>query len=69
MIKIKEEQIEYLRQFIEDIDNLIEEDDLEKLLDEINLTIIDNFDEEDESTDISTEIQKIWDYVYYENNN
>lgn len=68
MIVIEKEQIEILRHYIDNLDDLIQQDDVELLLDAVNDVIVDNILENNDEPDAEgIKIQKIWDAIYYQN--
>lgn len=68
MIIITERQKEYLKSYIENIDDLIEKDDIQLLLDTIDDEIVDNIlDNNDEPDEKGIELQKIYDQIYNQN--
>ena len=68
MIIITERQKEYLKSYIENIDDLIEKDDIQLLLDTIDDEIVDNIlGNNDEPDEKGIELQKIYDQIYNQN--
>jgi hypothetical protein len=68
MIIITERQKEYLKSYIENIDDLIEKDDIQLLLDTIDDEIVDNIlGNNDEPDEEGIELQKIYDQIYNQN--
>ena len=65
---IKNEQIEKLKPYIENIDELIQNDDVQEVLDAIDDVIIDNIlANNDEPDEEGIELQKIYDQIYNQN--
>lgn len=68
MIYISEEQKEYLKDFVNDIDKLIKKDNLQDFLDAIDDEIINNIlRNNDEPDAIGIKLQKIYDQIYNQN--
>ena len=68
MIVITKDQIETLKPYIENLEEIILQDDVELLLDAINDVILDNIlAHDDEPDEEGIMIQKIWDAVFYQN--
>lgn len=68
MIIIEKEQIEILRPYIDNLDDLIQQDDVELLLDAVNDVILDNILENNDEPDAEgIKLQKIWDAIFYQN--
>lgn len=68
MIIITERQKEYLKSYIENLDDLIEKDDIQLLLDTIDDEIVDNIlGNNDEPDEKGIELQKIYDQIYNQN--
>lgn len=68
MIIVTERQKEYLKSYIENIDDLIEKDDIQLLLDTIDDEIVDNIlGNNDEPDEEGIELQKIYDQIYNQN--
>lgn len=66
---IKVEQIEVLKQYIENIEDLIAGDDVQELLDAIDDIIVDNIlgNNNDEPNEEGIKLQKIYDQIYNQN--
>ena len=67
MINITSEQIDILKQEIPNIDELIQQNDINTLLFAIDEKIVSSFDENDESTEKSIILQKVYDQIYSNN--
>ena len=65
---VKTEQIEVLKPYIENIEELVESDDVQAVLDAIDDVIVDNIlANNDEPDDEGIKIQKIYDEIFNEN--
>ena len=65
---IKNEQIEMLKRYIENIEDLIAGDDVQEVLDAIDDVIVDNIlDNNDEPDEEGIELQKIYDQIFDQN--
>ena len=65
---VKNEQIEALKPYIENIEDLIAEDDVQALLDAIDDVIVDNIlGNNDEPDDEGIKLQRIYDQIYNQN--
>ena len=65
---VKAEQIEVLKPYIEDIEELIETDDVQVVLDAIDDVIVDNIlANNDEPDDDGIKLQKIYDEIFNDN--
>lgn len=65
---VKDEQIKILKIYIENIEELIEEDDVQAVLDSIDDIIVDNILKNDEEPDAEgIKLQKIYDEIYDQN--
>lgn len=65
---VKAEQIEVLKPYIEDIEDLVESDDVQAVLDAIDDVIVDNIlANNDEPDDEGIKLQKIYDEIFIEN--
>lgn len=65
---IKNEQIEELKPYIENIDELIQNDDVQELLDAIDDVIVDNIlGNNDEPDEEGIRLQRIYDQIYNQN--
>lgn len=68
MIKVTEEQRQVLKKYIEDIDTLIGEDNVQILLDAIDDEIVSNIlENDDEPSEDGIKLQKIYDQIYNQN--
>ncbi len=67
MINIKKEQIEYLRKYIDNLDDLINCDDEDELLLAIDDEFLNHLDEFDEPTRIGLKLERIRDQIYNQN--
>ena len=68
MIKITQEQIEYLKPLIPELDDFINQDSDEALLSEIDWLIIDEYDEEQiQLSDKGIKLQLIYDAIFNAN--
>lgn len=64
---VKAEQIEVLKPYIENIEELVESDDVQAVLDAIDDVIVDNIlANNDEPDDEGIKLQKIYDEIAYE---
>ena len=64
----KDEQIKILKIYIENIEELIEEDDVQAVLDSIDDIIVDNILKNGEEPDAEgIKLQKIYDEIYDQN--
>ena len=65
---IKPEQIKELKPYIENIDELIQDGDVQDLLDAIDDVIVDNIlGNNDEPDEEGIRLQKIYDQIYVQN--
>ena len=65
---VKTEQIEVLKPYIENIEDLVESDDVQAVLDAIDDVIVDNIlANNDEPDDEGIKLQKIYDEIFNEN--
>lgn len=65
---VKKEQIEILKSYILNIDELILNDNVQKLLDAIDDVIVDNIlRNNDEPDKEGIKLQKIYDEIFYQN--
>lgn len=65
---IKNEQIEELKPYIKNIDELIQKDDVQELLDVIDDIIVDNIlGNDDEPDEEGIKLQKIYDQINNQN--
>lgn len=65
---IKTEQIEELKPYIENIDELVRKDDVQDLLDAIDDVIVDDIlGNDDEPTEEGIKLQKIYDEILNQN--
>lgn len=65
---VKAEQIEVLKPYIENIEDLVESDDVQVVLDAIDDVIVDNIlANNDEPDDEGIKLQKIYDEIFNEN--
>jgi hypothetical protein len=65
---VKAEQIEVLKPYIENIEELVELDDVQAVLDAIDDVIVDNIlANNDEPDDEGIKLQKIYDEIFNEN--
>lgn len=65
---VKAEQIEVLKPYIENIEELVESDDVQAVLDAIDDVIVDNIlVNNDEPDDEGIKLQKIYDEIFNEN--
>lgn len=65
---VKTEQIEFLKPYIENIEDLIKGDDVQALLDEIDDVIVDNIlSNNDEPDEEGIRIQKVYDEIFNQN--
>lgn len=68
MINITQEQIEYLKPLIPELDDFINQDSDEALLSEIDWLIIDEYDEEQiQLSDQGIKLQLIYDAIFNAN--
>ena len=67
-MKVTEEQRQVLKKYIEDIDTLIGEDNVQILLDAIDDEIVSNIlENDDEPSEDGIKLQKIYDQIYNQN--
>lgn len=65
---VKAEQMEVLKPYIENIEELVESDDVQAVLDAIDDVIVDNIlANNDEPDDEGIKLQKIYDEIFNEN--
>ncbi len=65
---VKDEQIKILKIYIENIEELIEDDDVQAVLDSIDDIIVDNILKNNEEPDAEgIKLQKIYDEIYDQN--
>ena len=65
---IKTEQIEMLKPYIENIEDLIAEGDVQVVLDAIDDVIVDNIlGNDDEPDEEGIKLQKVYDEIFYQN--
>ena len=70
MIKIKNEDVDFLKKFVfkeepEKLENLIASDDCNDLLDELNYCLtFEGFDKNNNLNKIGLRVQEIYDYIY-----
>lgn len=65
---VKAEQIEILKPYVENIEDLVESDDVQAVLDAIDDVIVDNIlANNDEPDDEGIKLQKIYDEIFNEN--
>ena len=65
---VKTEQIEALKQYIDDIEDLVKSDDVQLVLDAIDDVIVDNIlANNDEPDDEGIKLQKIYDEIFNQN--
>lgn len=65
---VKTEQIEMLKPYIDNIEELVESDDVQAVLDAIDDVIVDNIlANNDEPDDEGVKLQKIYDEIFNEN--
>ena len=65
---VKTEQIEFLKPYIENIEDLIKGDDVQALLDKIDDVIVDNIlSNNDEPDEEGIRIQKVYDEIFNQN--
>ena len=65
---VKAEQMEVLKPYIENIEELVESDDVQAVLDAIDDVIVDNIlANNDEPDDEGIRLQKIYDEIFNEN--
>ena len=68
MIKITDKQKSILKQYFNDIDRLVKEDDVQTFLDRIDDIIVDNIvDNNDEPDENGIALQRIYDQVFNQN--
>ena len=67
MIKISEQDAAFLREHLEDADNLMRKENFDELLDVLDDFITDNFDLNYNLNDIGTQAERIYDRIYYAN--
>lgn len=68
MLKITENERQYLRERIEDTDALIAAGSLGDLLSALSDWMMDNgFDDDDEITDTGREAERVYDAIFYRN--
>ena len=68
MINISEEQKEILNDYIEDLENHIENDDIQDFLDLIDDEIVNNIlGNNDEPDDEGIKLQKVYDQIFNQN--
>ena len=67
VMNITKEQIKVLRKYMNNIDELVSNGNIDDLLIEVDDAIIDNYDKDYEPTEASREIQKIYDEIYLMN--
>ena len=65
---VNEKQIEILKPYIENIEDLIAEDDVQMVLDAIDDVIVENIlGNNDEPDEEGIKLQRIYDEIYYQN--
>lgn len=65
---VKTEQIEALKPYIDDIEDLVKSDDVQAVLDAIDDVIVDNIlSNNDEPDDEGIKLQKIYDEIFNQN--
>ena len=65
---VKKEQVKILKEYIENIEELIENDDVQELLDAIDYVIICNIlRNNDEPDEEGVKLQRIYDQIYMQN--
>lgn len=65
---IKDEQIEILKPYIENIDELVQNDSVQEVLDAIDDVIVDNIlGNDDEPDEEGIKLQKVYDEIYNQN--
>lgn len=67
---IKDEQIEILKPYIENIDELVQNGSVQEVLDAIDDVIVDNIlgnDDDDEPDEEGIKLQKVYDEIYNQN--
>lgn len=65
---ITEEQIESLKPYVENIEELVQNDDVQEVLDVIDEVIVDNIlGNDDEPDEEGIKLQKIYDEIYNQN--
>lgn len=65
---IKNEQIEKLKLYIANIEELVRKDDVQEVLDAIDDVIVDNIlSNNDEPDEEGIELQKVYDQIYNQN--
>ena len=68
MIIVKPEQLKELKNYIDNIEELIVADDIQNLLDAIDDVIVDNIlKNNDEPDDEGIRLQRIYDQIYMQN--
>ena len=67
MIKISEQDAAFLREHLEDADNLMRKENLDELLDVLYDFILDYFDLDYNLSDIGRQAERIYDRIYYAN--
>lgn len=68
MLKITENEKQYLMERIENIDALVRAGSLGDLLSAISDWMMDNgFDDDDEITDVGREAERVYDAIFYRN--
>lgn len=68
MIVIKSNQVKKLKPYIENIEKIIEEDDVQEVLDAIDDVIVDHILENNDEPDaIGIELQRVYDQIYNQN--
>lgn len=64
MIKLEKKHVDYLKQYIPNVEKLLK-GDIDELLTAINIAIVTHgIDEDDEPNAIGDELQKIYDHIY-----
>ena len=64
MINVTDEQVEILKEHIENLNELLESNDVNELLLAIDDVIVYNMDENDEPDELGIKLQKIYDQIY-----
>lgn len=66
---IKDEQIEILKPYIENIDELVQNGSVQEVLDAIDDVIVDNIlgNDDDEPDEEGIKLQKVYDEIYNQN--
>lgn len=68
MMVIKSNQVKKLKPYIENIEKIIEEDDVQEVLDAIDDVIVDHILENNDEPDaIGIELQRVYDQIYNQN--